>query len=84
MILYLQFLVLILILLRIIHLPRELTDNINGDELFLKVCSLTRKFRFGMRNKELIITLDPVNLDKHYIYYLMDLLKIINESKKIK
>ncbi len=67
-----------------VHLPRELTDNINGDELFLKVCSLTRKFRFGMRNKELIITLDTVNLDKHYIYYLMDLLKIINESKKIK
>ncbi len=67
-----------------VHLPRELTDNINGDELFLRVCSLTRKFRFGMKNKELIITLDTINLDKHYIYYLMDLLKIINESKKIK
>ena len=67
-----------------VHLPKELTDNINGDELFLKVCSLTRKFRFGMKNRELIITLDTINLDKHYIYYLMDLLKIINESKKIK
>ncbi len=65
-----------------VHIPKELTENINGDELFLQVCSLTRKFRFGMKNKELIITLDTVNLDKHYIYYLMDLLRTIKESLK--
>ncbi len=66
-----------------VHIPRELTEKVNGDELFLRVCSLTRKFRFGMKNKELIITLDTVNLDKHYIYYLMDLLKILKESLKL-
>ena len=65
-----------------IHLPKELTNHINGDQLFLRVCSLTRKFRFGMKNQELIIILDTVNLDKHYIDYLMELLKIIKESKK--
>ncbi len=66
-----------------IHIPRDLTNHINGDQLFLRVCSLSRKFRFGMKNKELTITLDTVNLDKHYIYYLLDLLKIIKESRKI-
>ena len=65
-----------------ITLPIELSNNLNGDNLFIKVCSLTRKFRFGMKNKELTITLDTINLDKHYIYYLIDLLNIIKESKK--
>ena len=65
-----------------VYLPIELTNNINGDELFLDVIALTRKFRFGMKNKELIITLDTVTLDKHYVYYLLDMLDIINKSKK--
>ena len=65
-----------------VHIPKELTEKVNGDELFLRVCSLTRKFRFSMKNKELIITLDTINLDKHYIYYLMDLLSIVKESLK--
>ena len=65
-----------------ITLPIELSNNIDGDKLFIRVCSLTRKFRFGMKNKELIIILDTINLDKHYIYYLIDLLNIIKECKK--
>ena len=65
-----------------IYIPQELTNNINGDELFLDVIALTRKFRFGMKNKELIITLDTVTLDKHYVYYLLDLIDIIVKSKK--
>ncbi len=65
-----------------ITLPSDISDNISGDKLFLDVCSLTRKFRFSMKNKELIITLDTINLDKHYIYYLIDLLNIIKENIK--
>ena len=65
-----------------ITLPVELSNNIDGDKLFIRVCSLTRKFRFSMKNKELIIILDTINLDKHYIYYLIDLLNIIKECKK--
>ena len=65
-----------------VTLPRDLTDVIDGDKLFVNVCALTRKFRFSMKNKELIITLDTINLDKHYIYYLIDLLDVINNSKK--
>ena len=65
-----------------IYLPQSITSNVNGDKLFLRVCSLTRNFRFSMKNKELIIILNINNLDKHYIYYLIDLIKIIKESKK--
>jgi transcription-repair coupling factor (superfamily II helicase) len=67
-----------------IYLPPALTENINGDQLFVEVCSLTRKFRFGMKNRQLIITLDTVTLDKHYLYYLIDLLDIIEKSIKAK
>ena len=65
-----------------ICLPQALSNKLDGDKLFIKVCSLTRNFRFSMKNKELIITLNLVNLDKHYIYYLVSLLEIIEESKK--
>ena len=48
----------------------------------MDVISLSRKFRFSMKNNELIITLDIVNLDKHFIYYLIDLLNILRNSIK--
>lgn len=65
-----------------IYLPVDISNNIDGDKLFIKVCSLNRKFRFSMKNKELIITLDITDLDKHYIYYLVDLMDIIIDSIK--
>ncbi|MBQ2946991.1 MAG: transcription-repair coupling factor [Bacilli bacterium] len=65
-----------------IILTKELTKNIDGELLFLDVISLTRKFRFSMRNDELTITLDTVGLDKHFIYYLIDMLNILKKSIK--
>lgn len=65
-----------------IYLPVELSNSVDGDRLFMEICSLTRKFRFSMKNKELIIILDINNLDKNYIYYLIDLLEIIKRCKK--
>jgi transcription-repair coupling factor (superfamily II helicase) len=63
-------------------LSKELTKNIDGELLFLDVLTLTRKFRFSMKNDELIITLDIMGLDKHFIYYLMDMLDIIKKAIK--
>ena len=65
-----------------ITLSKELTKNIDGELLFLDVISLTRKFRFSMKNEELTITLDTVGLDKHFIYYLIDMLDILKKSIK--
>ena len=66
-----------------ITLSKELTKRIDGELLFLDVISLTRKFRFSMKNDELTITLDIVNLDKHFIYYLIDMLDILKRALKI-
>ena len=65
-----------------ITIPKELTKKIDGELLFLDVLSLTRKFRFSMKNDQLTITLDTVNLDKHFIYYLIDMIDILKKSIK--
>ena len=65
-----------------ITLTKELTKQIDGELLFLDIISLTRKFRFSMKNEELIITLDIVGLDKHFIYYLIDMIEILKKSIK--
>ena len=65
-----------------ITLPIEITNNIDGQKLFMEVSKLSRMFRFSMRGKHLVITLDTIKLDKHFIYYLVDLMLIIEASKK--
>lgn len=66
-----------------ITIPQSLTEKLNGEKLFMEVLSLNRMFRFGSRGKQLLITLDTIKLDKHFIYYLVELLKIINMCKKV-
>ena len=61
---------------------KELSNKIDGENLFMDVLSLSRKFRFSMKEDELTITLDTVGLDKHFIYYLIDLVEIIKRSLK--
>ncbi len=65
-----------------IYLPRELSEKIDGDLLFSKCMDISRKIRFGMKNKELLITLDLINLDKHFIYYLIDIIDITASAIK--
>ena len=63
-----------------IWLPLDLTNKIKIDDLFINLSKVSRKFRFGMRFKRLVITLDIVNLDKHFIYYLINLLNILEKA----
>lgn len=65
-----------------IILSRTLTDSINGDVLFMEVSSISRMFRFSMKMNRMIITLDIIKLERHFIFYLIDLLKAIEKSLK--
>lgn len=65
-----------------ITLPKDLTKRIDGELLFLDVMKLTRKFRFSMKSEELTITLDIMGLDKHFIYYLIDMIEILKKAIK--
>ena len=63
-------------------LPKELTNKLDGQELFMNVSNLSRMFRFSMQFNMLKITLDTIKLDKHFIYYLIDLMLEIKKSFK--
>ncbi|MDD3453256.1 MAG: transcription-repair coupling factor [Bacilli bacterium] len=62
-----------------INLPSELTEKIDGQKLFFEVSNISRMFRFGMKSKKLLITLDILKLDKHFIYYLLDLVILLQK-----
>ena len=63
-------------------LSKELTNQVDGQQLFLETSKLSRMFRFKMTLGCLVVTLDIVKLEKHYIYYLLDFIKILEQSKK--
>lgn len=63
-------------------LPIDLTKRIKGDALFIEVMNLSRMFRFSMRGNRMVITLDTIKLNRHFIYYLIDLMKIIEGNLK--
>ncbi len=63
-----------------ITLPKELTEKVNGELLFILASNITRNFRFGMKGQLLSITLDTVRLEKHFIYYLIELLEVLKKA----
>ena len=65
-----------------ITLDEKLTKKIDGENLFFETTKLSKMFRFSMKLKRLTVTLDTVKLDKHFIYYLIDFMQILNKSIK--
>jgi len=55
----------------------EATSKIDGEKIFRDAFNITPMFRFKMLRNHLIIVLDTIKLEKHYIYYLIDLLKVV-------
>ncbi len=56
----------------------SITNKIDGEKLFVDAFSITPMFRFKMLHNRLIIILDTIKLEKHYIYYLVELLSKID------
>lgn len=59
----------------------ESTCKIDGEKLFSDAFSVSNMFRFKMISNCLVLILDTIKLDKHYIYYLVDVLKTIEFKK---
>ena len=51
------------------------SKKINGEEMFMKAYNISRNFKFSYHNLRVHITLYLKGLDKHPIYYLIDLIK---------
>ena len=55
----------------------KLVDKMNTEELFMFAFEISPMFRFMSKGSNLIIVLDIIKLEKHPIYYLVDLLNKI-------
>ncbi len=63
-----------------ITFPAELSDKLNGEKLFLQTYNINPKFRLKYQMKQIIVTLPIKDLEKHYIYYLIDLLNTVESQ----
>ena len=65
-----------------IYLPEEIYKKVGSENIFMDAFYVTNMFRFITRNNDLIIVLDIVKLEKHPVYYFVELLeKILNKFK---
>ena len=53
---------------------KDMTMKIDGEKLFEDSFKISPMFRFKMMADRLIVVLDTIKLEKHYVYYLVDLL----------
>ena len=65
-----------------IILDKEILDKVNGEYLFIEAMKINPKFKFKSLGKNLIIILEINKLEKHFIYYLIDLLNALENSLK--
>ncbi len=56
----------------------EISNMIDGEQLFLDAFNISRMFRFQMKNRRLIIILDTIKLEENYVFLLT---KILNSIK---
>lgn len=63
-----------------IVLSKELTEKVDGELLFMEANRISRMFRFSMKLGRLSIILDTIKLDKHFIYYLIDLMEVLEKA----
>lgn len=57
-----------------LELPADISDKIQGDKLFLIAYNINPKFRLSYRMKKIYVSLSLVNLEKHFVHYLVPLL----------
>ena len=63
-----------------IELPTALVQNLKFDKLFIQAYNISRKFQFRSVLNKVYITLPVNNLDKHFVYYLVDSLNLIKDE----
>ena len=61
----------------------HMTHQIDGEKIFEEAFKVSNMFRFAIKNDCLIIVLDTIKLEKHYIYYLINLLERIPNCIKV-
>jgi transcription-repair coupling factor (superfamily II helicase) len=61
---------------------KEMTNKIDGEKLFFSAFEINKNFIFGTSFGCLTIKLNIRKLEKHFIYYLVDLMQLVEKSIK--
>lgn len=64
--------------------PQYISNQIDGEKLFFSAYEISRYFRFSYVNNMIHVILDIIKLDKHFVYYLNDLLDVVINDIKVK
>ena len=56
-------------------ISKEKSKDINGEYLFMRANDISKFIRFTYRLEKLNIIIDTIKLDKHYLYYIVELLE---------
>ena len=62
-----------------VELPEDVSNKMDGEKLFLITYNIHPKFRLSYFNKKINIALPLLNLDKHFIFYIVELLTKIKD-----
>ena len=57
-----------------LYFSPEISNKIDGEKLFMDAYEITRMFRFQMKSNHLIVILDTIKLEDHYLKYLTKLI----------
>ena len=63
-----------------ISFPGEVVEKLDTEEIFMDAFYVTNMFRFISRGSNLVIVLDIIKLEKHPVYYLVELLDKIYDK----
>lgn len=66
-----------------LELSENISKMINGEDLFMMSYSVSSNFKLSFRDNKIHILLDIVNLDRHFLLYLIELLEKIIDSLHI-
>ncbi len=58
-------------------MSKEASQKTNGEYLFFKANEISKFIRFTYRLEQINIIIDTIKLDKHYLYYIVDLLETL-------
>lgn len=65
-----------------IKLDENFYQGINIEKLFIVSTGISTRFNFSYNGSAIIISLNKINLERHYINYILDLLLYLDNQKK--
>lgn len=63
-----------------VEINQEIVDALGGEKLFFIATDVSRMIRFKTEFNKLILVLDTVKLEKHFIYYLVEFLEQVKKE----